>query len=219
MNVLMKATAGAGIGRYAPRSALVPALVVGLVVAIALDTTVVRHGSDLDPATETFSAAAFGRSEFPRIQTWVEQNAVAWDTLYRSIQDDRQAAIVDYGTSAGTFPIFPVTLEGEILEGDSGILTLEVSGAPEDLTVRLQSGPAVNGTELRDITGTITFQQFTNQIEYQDAGQALNNAMRETVLDTLDREQLSGGRVEVIGAFTLINPNNWLITPVRVDLQ
>ena len=218
MSFLKKATADTGSGRLTPRSLFVPALVLGITVAIVLDTTVVRHGSELDPRTASFSAEAFGRNEFPRVQEWVVHNAVDWQTLYQSIQDDRDAAISEYGTSGGAFPIFPVTLQGEILEGERGTLTLEVPGAPEGFTVRFQSGPAINGTELRDITGTISFQQFTNQIEYQDAGQALNNAMRESVLDTLDRNQLPGGRVELVGAFTMINPNNWLITPVRVNL-
>ena len=42
----------------------------------------------------------------------------------------------------------------------------------------MQTGPAINGTDLRDAPGEIKFGQFTNQIEYQNAGAALNNAMK-----------------------------------------
>jgi ABC-type branched-subunit amino acid transport system ATPase component len=56
----------------------------------------------------------------------------------------------------------------------------------------VQTGPAINGTDLRDATGTIEFGQFTNQIEYQDAGSAINNEMKKAVLAGLDPSALTG---------------------------
>jgi predicted lipoprotein len=85
--------------------------------------------------------------------------------------------------------------------------------------VRVQTGPAVNGTDLRDATGTIEFGQFTNQIQYQDAGSAINNEMKKTVFAGLDPDQLDGKTATVIGVFKLINPKNWLVTPVKVDVR
>jgi predicted lipoprotein len=39
------------------------------------------------------------------------------------------------------------------------------------------------------------------------------------VLDPIDTESIGGKTIEVVGAFRLINPKNWLITPVRVTVQ
>ncbi|PPS58471.1 hypothetical protein CRX72_17485 [Pantoea sp. BRM17] len=63
------------------------------------------------------------------------------------------------------------------------------------------------------------FGDFTNQIEYQNAGAALNRAIKKSVLEKLDRNALPGKTVEVIGVFRLLNASNWLITPVSVPLQ
>ncbi len=71
---------------------------------------------------------------------------------------------------------------------------------PEGTKIRLQSGPAINGTELRDISGDIEFGAFKNQIEYQDAGAGLNRAMAAEVLDGLDRDTLTGKTATVAGA-------------------
>ena len=82
----------------------------------------------------------------------------------------------------------------------------------------MQTGPAINGTEVRDATGTISFGAFTNQIEYQDAGAALNDQIKAQVLAKLDREKLPGKTIEVVGVFQLINPANWMVTPVRLKV-
>jgi predicted lipoprotein len=94
-----------------------------------------------------------------------------------------------------------------------------VEGIPEDLLIRVQFGPAINGTEVRDATGTIAFGDFTNQIEYQDAGSALNNQVKEHVFGDLDRDSLPGQTVSVVGVFRLVNPASWFVTPVRLEIE
>jgi predicted lipoprotein len=83
----------------------------------------------------------------------------------------------------------------------------------------MQTGPAINGTDLRDATGEIKFGDFKNQIEYQNAGAAINNAMKQEVLAGIDTASLPGETVTVTGAFTLVNPKNWLVTPVEISVQ
>lgn len=90
---------------------------------------------------------------------------------------------------------------------------------PDDVVVRFQAGSAVNGTTLRDTTGEIEFSDFTNQIEYQDAGAALNKEMKRQVLSEIDGQDLTGKTLEVVGSFNMINPENWLITPVSIAIS
>ena len=132
---------------------------------------------------------------------------------------DKKAAIEAYGTVAGAFPVLAVSFTGILGEGKSGIFNVEVDGMPEGTGIRVQTGPAINGTELRDTVGDIEFGVFKNQIEYQDAGAGINRVMSTEVLDDLDRAMLTGKTVSVAGAFTMINPKNWLVTPVRLEIQ
>ena len=46
---------------------------------------------------------------------------------------------------------------------------MKIDGVPDDVTVMLQIGPAINGTALRDATGLVDFNDFLNQIEYANA--------------------------------------------------
>ena len=112
-----------------------------------------------------------------------------------------------------------MTFTATVGERKSNYHTMTIDGLPGELTVRVQTGPAVNGTDLRDATGTIEFGQFKNQIEYQDAGSALNNEMKKAVLAGVDVENLTGKTVDITGVFKLVNPKSWLVTPVKLEVK
>jgi predicted lipoprotein len=217
MSTPMEITAGRRSDRSRRKIALLAAAAI-LLVAMALDTKVVPIGSSLDMRAIAFSPEAYGRKEFPRIQSGIEQAAVDANVLAGAIAQDADEAAEKYGTPGGIGPIFPVRFSGVVGKGDSGIFNVAVDDLPEGLGIRVQTGPAINGTEVRDATGTISFGQFTNQIEYQDAGAALNNEIKRLILADLSRDELPGKTIEVVGVFQLINPANWLVTPVRLKV-
>ncbi len=197
-------------------SAVAAIVVIG---AIALDTKVVQIGSANDVRQQAFSPETFGAEQFPKIQADVEKRAVAASDLAAAIAADKKAAGEKYGVATSTGPVIPVTLSGTFGARKSNTNEMKIDGLPPETVVRVQTGPAVNGTDLRDATGTIEFGQFTNQIQYQDAGSAINNEMKKTVFAGLDPDQLDGKTATVIGVFKLINPKNWLVTPVKVDVR
>lgn len=191
------------------------AVVVAVLGAMALDTTVVRIGSDADVRAAKFSPEAFGVEMFPKVQANVTARAVDAVELATAIAADPKAAEAKYSVGG----VYPVKLEGVVGEGKSGIYYIDVAGIPAPLRLRVQTGPAINGTELRDASGEISFSQFTNQIEYQDAGSALNKEMKKLVLDGVDNSALTGKTVAVVGAFKLVNPKSWMITPVSLEVK
>lgn len=201
------------------RMLALPVVIVLVLGAMALDTTVIHIGSEEDVRAAEFSPEAFGEAEFPRIQTAIETEAVNAVTLLEAINEDRDAATERYGEPGSVGPVFPVYFTGVVGEGRSGVFPVSVEGIPEDLLIRVQFGPAINGTEVRDATGTIAFGDFTNQIEYQDAGSALNNQVKELVFGDLDRDSLPGKTVSVVGVFRLVNPASWFVTPVRLEID
>lgn len=195
------------------------AIVGAALVALALDTTVVRVGSDADSRQQAFSPDRYGQAEFPRIQAFIRERAVDAPALAAAVLADKDGAAKTYGTQTSGGAVIPVRLLGTMGTAKSGIYDLAVEGLPPEIRVRVQTGPAINGTELRDAPGDIAFGQFKNQIEYQDAGSGINRAMKAAVLDPIAPSQLSGETVEVVGAFRLINPKNWLVTPVAVAVR
>lgn len=200
-------------------SLLALALGVAVIAAMALDTTVVHIGSDNDVRQQAFAPDSYGDKEFPRIQAFIVEKAVDGVAVAAEVLADKAAAAKKYGTMSTTGTIIMVKLVGVAGSAKSGVYDLAVDGMPPEIKVRLQTGPAINGTDLRDAPGDIAFGMFKNQIEYQDAGSAINRAMKKAVLDGIDTASLSGKTLEITGAFRLVNPKNWMITPVEVTVK
>jgi predicted lipoprotein len=218
----MSSQSGAAMRRRAKpgsRLTVVAAATLVLLVAMALDTRVVKIGSAADVQPNAFSAAGFGMSEFPKVRSAIENRAVSAVEVARAVIKDKEAAGKQYGVEAGSGPEISVKFTGVAGNAESGIYPVEVEGVPGPVVIRVQTGPAINGTDLRDATGAIAFGQFVNQIDYQNAGSALNKEMKKQVLSKIDAGKLSGKTISVVGAFKLINPDNWLVTPVKLDVQ
>lgn len=195
------------------------AIALAVAAAIGLNTTVVRTGSEADVRQQVFSPDAFGEAEFPRIKSFVTEKALDAAAIAPEVLSDKVAAGKKYGTVSSTGAIMMVRVTGVLGESKAGNYDLAVDGMPADIKVRVQTGPAINGTDLRDAPSDIEFGAFKNQIEYQDAGSGINRAMKKAVLDGIDTTSLTGKTVEVVGTFRLGNPKNWLITPVSVVVK
>ena len=206
-----------GLGKGAKRRILA-AVIVAAIAFVAIGTRVVPYGAELPGAEEGFNAETYGAENFPAVQEAVVERAADAETLAAAIADDQEAAVGEYAVESSGGPVFSVTVTGTFGEASSGIYDLQVEGLGDDLTVRVQTGPAINGTELRDASGEITFGEFTNQIDYQNAAAALNNEMKVAVLEGIDTENLEGKTATITGAFTLINPQAWLLTPVELEV-
>jgi len=189
-----------------------------VVGAIGFDTKVVKIGSDADVRQQAFSPEAYGATEFPKVKASVEERAADAVEVGNALAADKDAAGKKYGVGSVN-PVISIKFTGTVEERKSNYNVIKVNRFPEGMAIRVQTGPAVNGTDLRDATGTIEFGQFKNQIEFQNAGSALNNEMKKQVLEGVDVNNLVGTTVSVTGVFKLVNPKNWLVTPVGFEVK
>ena len=201
------------------RRLIIGAAGIVLVAAMALDTKVVRIDSAANVQSGAFAGVAYGATEFPKVQSAIEQRAVSAPTLAAAIAKDPAAAAKRYGVPTGAGPEFSVKFTGVVGTGDLGTYAVAVAGVPKSVTIQVQTGPAIIGTDLRDATGTISFGQFTNQIDYQNAGAALNTEMKKDVLAKIDTQHLTGKTIAVVGAFSLSDPTTWVIAPAKLDVH
>ncbi|MCQ8239357.1 DUF2291 family protein [Rhizosaccharibacter radicis] len=206
---------------FSPRILALAGAAVVLVVAMALDTKVVRVGSQTDAADGAFSAATYGKTHFPKIRDAVVAKAVDAATLAEAIAKDPDAAQKQYAVMSDSGPEYSVRFTGVAgaRDEDSGAVPVKVENAPADLHIAVQTGPAITGTDLRDGTPLVTFGQFSNQIDYQNAGAGLNAAMKDAVLSKIDAKALAGKTVSVVGVFQPADNSEWVVTPVQMDVK
>ncbi|WP_433512165.1 DUF2291 family protein [Nonomuraea sp. CA-143628] len=189
-----------------------------VIIAIIASTT---YRSDTAPRAgeqAKFDPARYGAATYgPKVVPAIKSKAVDIVTLSKAIAGDTDAAGQKYGHRAGTGPYsYAVTLTGTAGSAKSGLLPVEVPGIGK-ARVQVQIGPAINGTALRDAVGFIAFGQFVNQVDYADAGTALNNEVKAKVLSSLDVPSLDGKKVTVVGAMTPLTADVLTITPISVE--
>jgi predicted lipoprotein len=197
-------------------------LTVGVIAAIGFSTTYVT-GADVTLLEKGVRAkvdsAAFADENYQKtIVPYILDNSYPLAELDAEIIADPNIAGAKYGKRDGNNAAYSVatkfTATGGELKGD--LLVLEVEGV--STPVYLQVGPALNGTALRDVTGLVKFTDFENQLAYQDIGTKLNDKVRDTVLSSIDKTTLTGKQMDIVGAFSLFNPKQYMIVPISIKV-
>jgi predicted lipoprotein len=113
---------------------------------------------------------------------------------------------------------------GRVLAVDAASLShpasLDVAPFDGRAEVTLQLGPLIFGSALRDATGIIRFSDFVNQLQFADAGNALNQRAARAAHAAGDPASLRGKLVEFAGAcaWNPGAPPGQSIVPVRLTI-
>lgn len=158
-----------------------------------------------------------------KILPQAQNNATDLQLLLSELNKDKNAASQKYGHKESGPYNFAVKVVGTVETIDTasraGTLVLKPTGYNGPAEVRVQIGPVMRGTAIRDGSGVIPFNQFVNQIEYAEVAEELNKRVANTVLQGMDFNALKGRTITVYGFFTLENVNKLLIMPVKIESQ
>lgn len=149
---------------------------------------------------------------------------------YKTVRDleisDVDAAGAKFGhkEKVGNSPwTLAVRLEGKIISSntESRAATIDVDGDSDgkaDATVQI--GPAIRGTALRDSLDFVSFNNFTNQIDFAQFGKAFNTYANKTFLAKIPRDNLNGSMVKLLGTYQHgVSSGLPLITPASLEIS
>jgi predicted lipoprotein len=148
-----------------------------------------------------------------KIVPTVHDKAVDVTTVAAAIEQDLDAGGKQYGHQAGTGSpyAFMVKGAGTVTDLDTSVptgpMTVEVprqGGKP--LKIIVATGPVIAGTAVRDAVGFIAFGDFTNQIDYAEVANQINDKVRTDVIAKVDPAGLRGKKVAFHGAFSALTP-------------
>lgn len=136
---------------------------------------------------------------------------------------DEAGARFGYRPKSGDVPwALLVRLEGVIVAADteSRAATISVDATGKGAADAIvQIGPALRGTAIRDALDFVSFNDFTNQIDFARYGKAFNTYLNSEILEKLPREPLVGRKVTVVGAYPFNSAGDVpLVTPVEMTL-
>jgi len=162
----------------------------------------------------------------PKVIPYLTAKAGNFLEIRELAHKDREAAGKKYGyRSQGDESPYVVVarLEGRIVAADTAsraaTISVDVDGDGKPDAV-VQIGPAFKGTTLRDSLDFVSFNTFTNQIDFAKFGRAFNTYADRTFLSALPREKLVGAKVAILGVFTLgTSDDPPLVTPAQLTLS
>jgi len=168
------------------------------------------------PDARAFDATAYVESIWsPQVVPTVERDATECAQLLPSLKADPEGTLRRLGRG----PSYLLAKgEGTVVSVDRrsrvGLLGLDVAPVDGQADLWVQIGPVLQGMALRDAVGFISFDQFVNQLEYADVGNALNQHVLDSVLKGLDAESSKGSVLSFSGALT--PGDRMVVTPVRL---
>jgi len=151
--------------------------------------------------------------------------AVEASVLLPDIRANPEAAGQKYGRREATNPFnYMIKGSGKVTqvntESRAGTMTVEIANGSSQENINLQIGPVVIGTALRDGTGLVSFNQFTNQIDYAGVSKEMNLRAIKDALAGRDPASFAGKTIQFFGVFTF-DPKSTSpirVTPVKLEI-
>ncbi|AZO09770.1 MULTISPECIES: DUF2291 family protein [unclassified Mesorhizobium] len=161
----------------------------------------------------------------PKVIPYLQQKAGPFAEVHALAKSDPAAAGAKYGNpkkQANSPWTFAVRVEGKIVAANTqsraATIDVDVDGDGK-ADARVQIGPAMRGTALRDSLDFVQFNDFTNQIDFAQFGKAFNAYADKTVLSKLSRDGLEGRTAKVLGAYTIESGQELpLVTPAEAEI-
>ena len=160
-----------------------------------------------------------------KVIPYLQQKAGPFAEVHALAKTDPAAAGAKYGNpkkQANSPWTFAVRVEGKIIAANTqsraATIDVDVDGDGK-ADARVQIGPAMRGTALRDSLDFVQFNDFTNQIDFAQFGKAFNAYADKTVLSKLPRDGLDGRTAKVLGAYTIEGGQDMpLVTPAEAEI-
>ena len=98
-------------------------------------------------------------------------------------------------------------------ESRAGLALVDTNGDGE-IDISLAVGPVIRGTAMRDGMPFISFNQFTNQMQFASVSNEMNALINQQIITPLgDVNSLTGKQVTFAGAFTLDKLDDIVVVP------
>ena len=195
------------------------AVLVVLLVVMALNTKFLTPAEVAAIAPKPFDPAQTAADLWGKAQSDLPGQASPLGQVVPALQSDLKGAAATYKAVSPNENayVFPVTVQGTVLEASDASLRLQVAGVPAGTPVIVPLTTAVNGTVIRDVMG-FTFASAPDQTTYQYVGDEL----RKLMLAQLQSESpatLQGKTVTVVGAVNVLATGNTVPAAKPVNVQ
>ena len=214
-----------GLARFALPAAL----------ALATGCTIVHHGApgsaenasaQKAAANEAFDAKAFVEGGWAgKIEPELVRDAVDVREVVAALKKEQEAAERKYGRRQDETALFNFIVKGRETikavntESAAGYVELTLADSSGGDTVKVQIGPVIKSSAVRDVLSFIHFGDFVNQLDFANISKAINFHVRDQVVAGIKEKAQAGKHLAFVGAFSEDPSGKVLITPVQLSVE
>lgn len=185
-----------------------------------------KRGSGAAAQDGMFNAAKYAAGIWStKIVPTVLTKAVDAHAVLDAIEANPAGAGKAYGRQVGAGSPYAIMIKGGgtvlavVQPNGAGQLQVDLNPPDGKADLSIAIGPVFLGTALRDAVGFIEFGQFTNQVDFASAAEAINAQARDKVVASVDPGTVAGKTVTFAGAFQLLDQQNIVVTPVKLEIS
>ena len=214
-----------GLARFALPAAL----------ALATGCTIVHHGApgsaenasaQKAAANEAFDAKAFVEGGWAgKIEPELVRDAVDVREVVAALKKAQEPAERKYGRRQDETALFNFIVKGRETikavntESAAGYVELTLADSSGGDTVKVQIGPVIKSSAVRDVLSFIHFGDFVNQLDFANISKAINFHVRDQVVAGIREKAKAGKHLAFVGAFSEDPSGKVLITPVQLSVE
>ncbi|MTI61501.1 MAG: DUF2291 domain-containing protein [Firmicutes bacterium] len=158
-----------------------------------------------------------------KIISYINKEAIDVNLVIKEIDKNLDAAGEKYGIkeAAGKPWKFIVKGKGKVLsvntESRNGTIDVDIEPYDGKKDLKIQIGPVIRGSSIRDSLNYISFNNFGNQIEYAKFSTEINNKINKEFLQNINFEELEGSVIDFQGVF-VVQSSEIVLTPVKIEV-
>ncbi|ADK79387.1 DUF2291 domain-containing protein [Sediminispirochaeta smaragdinae] len=208
-------------------------------IAVLLSGCTIKKISELDEqqgdeySTWTKSGKAFDPVAYvdsiwdTKLIPAFKEESCDFETLLAALKKDPETATQEYGlmSKAGGMGVtFKITGSARVVSYDdssrNGLLLLDTPPYEGTVDAKMQVGPVIRNTAIRDSVSFIRFTEVGNQLQFASLADELNARMKKEAVEPLDLSSIAGKEINYYGAFKLEDDDSLddvVITPVIIE--
>lgn len=195
-------------------------LCVAVVALLAYNSVYIKKLDEVKAGTAAFNAAGYAQDFWDKKLTPGLSKAVELNALTTLLKNDQDKAFTEHSHALGIGNIryFLVKGEGVVQEVKENEVTVKTS----DREVRIAT-EYIFGNAVRDASGAININAFTNSMDFNNVSAEINKLIREKVVPPFRSTVKKGDRVAFHGAIELnrahLQVNDIEIIPVHLQIE
>ena len=193
-----------------------------LVALVAYNSVYFKKLDEVKAGTASFNAAKYASEFWTKKLPPHKTRAIEIGQLLTLLQTDKNKAFADYSHALGIGNVkyFLVKGSGTVQAVEENQVLVKVASEREKPEVILVT-EFVFGNAVRDASGEIDINEFTNSMDFNNVSAEINKIIRQQIIPPFRSKVKSGDKIDFIGAIELNKEhlNTRSIEIIPVDLK